>query len=52
MREMIMGSFVKVAARSGAEVLKMPSARFEAREADQSLLKLGPRPSALVLVTA
>jgi hypothetical protein len=52
MREMTIGSLVKVAARSGAEVLNMPSARFEAKEADQSLLKLGPRPAALVLVTA
>jgi len=38
---------VSVAANSRAEVLNRPSARLLARDADQSLLKAGPRDSVL-----
>jgi hypothetical protein len=45
--EITTGSLVRVAASNSAEVLNNPSARLLARDADQSLLKAGPRDSAL-----
>ena len=38
---------MSVAANKSAEVLKSPSARLLARDADQSRLKAGPRDSVL-----
>jgi hypothetical protein len=45
--EITTGSLVRVAANKRAEVLKRPSARLLARDADQSLLKAGPKDSVL-----
>jgi hypothetical protein len=45
--EITTGSLVSVAANKRAEVLNKPSARLLARDADQSLLKAGPRDSVL-----
>jgi hypothetical protein len=45
--EITTGSLVRVAANKRAEVLNRPSARLLARDADQSLLKAGPRDSVL-----
>jgi hypothetical protein len=49
-REIMSGSWVRVAASKGAAVFKIPSAKLLAIDADQRLLKVEPKPDCFSFV--